>query len=97
MARPVSITFITRPGCHLCDDALEVIERVRASVSPRIETSLEKLNILDDPELEMQYVEGVPVVLINDELFGFWHVDEAEFTSAVRKAARGFRRKFGRK
>ena len=31
-ATPVLITLLSRPGCHLCDDAREVISRVAADL-----------------------------------------------------------------
>jgi glutaredoxin len=47
----------TRPGCHLCDDAHEVL--VRHGLSPQ------SINIDADPELTAKYTECVPVVVID--------------------------------
>ena len=52
-----------RPGCHLCEDAVAVIERVRTRVSFK----LEQRNIESDDELFARYLERIPVVEIDGE------------------------------
>jgi len=56
----------TRPGCHLCEEAREVLERVRA----RIPFALEERDITEDDALHRRYLERIPVgVLDGEELF----------------------------
>ena len=50
-----------RPGCHLCDDAVAIIERVRA----RLPFALEQRNIEADDGLFKRYLERIPVVEID--------------------------------
>jgi hypothetical protein len=73
------VTFYGRPGCHLCDDALEVVERVREHVP----FELEQRNIEADDRWMRAYLERIPVVAIDGrerfELF----VDEREFEVAL--------------
>lgn len=89
MPKIVAITLLSKPGCHLCDDARAVIERVRSSISIKgIETSLEELDILQDPALARLHAEEIPVVLINERRHAIWRVDEDRLTAAVEKAAR---------
>jgi glutaredoxin-like protein DUF836 len=73
------ITLIGKPGCHLCDDARAVIERVAADTG----TAWEELSILDDPALAERYWEHIPVVLVDGEQHDFWRVDEQRLRSAV--------------
>jgi Glutaredoxin-like domain (DUF836) len=73
------ITLIGKPGCHLCDDARAVIERVAADTG----TTWEELSILDDPDLAERYWEHIPVVLLDGEQHDFWRVDEDRLRSAV--------------
>ena len=47
----------TRQGCHLCDDAREIL--ARHGLSPRA------VDIDADPELIEKYTECVPVVVID--------------------------------
>ncbi|MFB6256678.1 MAG: glutaredoxin family protein [Haloplanus sp.] len=57
------VTVYTRDGCHLCDEAIETIERVTASL-PRPVT-LETVDVDADAELREQYGERVPYVTVN--------------------------------
>ena len=68
-----AVTLYGRPGCHLCDEAREVLERVRAEAP----FELLEIDIERDDELFKRYLERIPVVCLNgEELFEF-HVDEA--------------------
>jgi hypothetical protein len=47
-------------GCHLCDAALDVVDRVCAG-------DFERVGIDGDPELEAAYRESLPVVEVDGE------------------------------
>ena len=68
-----TLTLISKPDCHLCDVAREVIETVLAEL-PDDSVELEELSIADDPALYAQWWEKIPVVLIDGELHGHWRV-----------------------
>jgi glutaredoxin len=71
---PAEITLYSRPGCHLCDDARAVLERLRGELP----FTLTERDIERDPELHRAYLERIPVVAIDgEEVFDFF-VDEAE-------------------
>lgn len=55
--RQISVTLLTRKGCHLCDEAKEVL--LRHGLSPV------EIDIDSQPELQMKFGECVPVVRIN--------------------------------
>ena len=77
----LTVVIYGRPGCHLCDDALIVIERVRA----RVPFVLEQRDIEADAELFKRYLERIPVVAIDGvEAFELF-VDEHEFERALAK------------
>ena len=66
------VTLYGRPGCHLCDEAREVLVRVRAERP----FTLREVDIERDDELLRRYLERIPVVSVDgEELFDF-HVDE---------------------
>jgi glutaredoxin len=44
------ITIVSKPGCHLCEEARAVIERVAADLG----VGWEELSIEDDPALKEQ-------------------------------------------
>jgi len=76
------VTVYSRPGCHLCEQALAVVRRV----SERIPFELEERNIESDDRLLARYLERIPVVAIDGrECFEFF-VDEHELERALRAA-----------
>jgi Glutaredoxin-like domain (DUF836). len=73
------ITLITKPGCHLCDEARDVIERVARDLHVQwVERS-----ILDDPALSAAYSEQIPVILVDGEQHDYWGVDEGRLRAAL--------------
>ena len=79
---PPRITLISKPGCHLCDQAREVIERVAQDLRVQwVERS-----ILDDPELSAAYSEQIPVTLVDGAQHDYWRVDESRLRAALRSA-----------
>jgi glutaredoxin len=57
------LTLYGKPGCHLCEEAREVVDAVRAERP----FDLEEVDITRDPELESRYRERIPVVAIDGE------------------------------
>jgi glutaredoxin len=79
-----TLTLYSRPGCHLCDDARAVLERVRA----RAAFSLQEVDITTDDDLHRRYLERIPVVTLGDEeLFEFF-VDEAALEARLYRLTR---------
>ncbi|WP_372481940.1 glutaredoxin family protein [Streptomyces fuscigenes] len=76
---PRRVTLIAKPGCHLCDDARSVLERVCAETG----ASLEEKDITGDDALRDAYWEQIPVVLVDGEQHTFWRVDEARLRRAL--------------
>jgi glutaredoxin len=58
-----SVTLVGASGCHLCESARKVIDRVRAEVP----FELEEIDITGDVDLERRYRERIPVVLVDGE------------------------------
>src|SRR5688500_6414077 len=59
-ATPI-VTLYTKPGCHLCEAAEQVIAAVRGRQS----FELVVRNILDDTEADERYRHAIPVVLVD--------------------------------
>lgn len=94
----VRITLIGKPGCHLCDDARATIAAARDGLTGRgIPTEFEELDILEDEELARHHSEDIPVVQVNGRRHAIWRVDPERLTAAVEKAAKGGRRRPGRR
>ena len=79
------ITLIGKPGCHLCDDARAVIERVAREEG----VECEELNMLDDPELVARYAEQIPVTLVDGRQHDYWRVDENRLRKVLSAPPRG--------
>jgi glutaredoxin len=78
------VTLVTKPGCHLCDEARGVVTAVLADFAS---VSLDERSILDDPQLLEQYSEEIPVVLINGRVHNIWRVDPVRFRTALEGAS----------
>jgi hypothetical protein len=79
------VTLYSKPGCHLCDDARLVIERVCADLGE----SYDEVSILDDPALLERYAEEIPVTLVDGKQHDFWRVDEGRLRAALAPPASG--------
>jgi glutaredoxin len=75
------VTVYGKPDCHLCDDALVTLRRVRAGTL----FELVEVDITTDDALHGRYLERIPVVALDgEELYDFF-VDEADL---LRRLAR---------
>ena len=74
------VTVISRIGCHLCEIAIDKINLVKEQLQFDLEIKL----INDLPELEKEYGEQVPVILIDNKIHDYWRVDIARFTKAIK-------------
>jgi hypothetical protein len=60
-----TIVLYGKPGCHLCEDARDVL----LVALGHYDFVIEEKNILEDDDLFNEYVEDIPVVTIDGELF----------------------------
>jgi glutaredoxin len=80
MTTDARITLLSKPGCHLCDDARLVIERVAAEAS----VGWVEVDITSDPELQTAWWDQIPVTLVDGVQHDFWRVDEARLRAALK-------------
>lgn len=73
------LTLLSKPGCHLCDDARAIVLEVAGERG----LTLEEKNILEDEALLDQYAEEIPVLLIDDRVHTIWRVDPARLRRAL--------------
>jgi glutaredoxin len=74
-----TVTLYSRPGCHLCDEAREALERVAAKAPLEID----EIDITQDDRLHARYLERIPVVALDgEELFEFF-VDEESLERVI--------------
>lgn len=81
--------MVGKPGCHLCDVAKEVVERVAADTG----AGWQEVSILDDPGLAERFWEQIPVIFVDGEVHDFFRVDEDRLRAALNGRRRGWRRR----
>jgi glutaredoxin len=69
------LVLYSRPGCHLCDDARVVLQRIGEP--------FDEVDIDTDDELFKRYLERIPVIALDgEELYDFF-VDEQDLRRRV--------------
>jgi len=81
MADRPHVTFYTKPGCHLCDEAKREIARAGCAG----QFTFEEVNILSDPELQKRYGTEIPVVLIDGTHAFKYRLTAEDFCRAIQK------------
>ena len=86
----IALTLLTKPGCHLCDDARAVVDRVVSEVrgervmeTSNPEITVTELSILDDPDLTERYAEEIPVLLIDGVVHNIWRIEPERLRAAL--------------
>ena len=75
------ITLLGKPGCHLCDVAHGVLERLAKELDFDVETIL----IEADPALVEKHGEFVPVIYLDGQPHDFYRVNEERFRASLAK------------
>jgi len=73
------IRLLSKPGCHLCDDARTVIAAVCADTGE----AYDEVDITTDPELMEQYAEQIPVTFVDGKQHDYWRVDPERLRAAL--------------
>jgi glutaredoxin len=77
----INVTIYSKPGCHLCDVAKDVLLKVQR-VEPFV---LREVNIEEDPEARELYKESIPVIFVGGKKAFKFRVGEAEFLQRLRR------------
>jgi glutaredoxin len=93
----IEVTLYTRPGCHLCENAKEVMLPLLAEFG----AILREVNIDDDHELMQRFGHDIPVIFIGEHKAAKHRVDREQFHRQLEEAraggGRGMLRKNGGK
>ena len=73
------ITLLGKPGCHLCDDAREIVRRVADDLG----VTWEERDITQSEEDMREYWEKIPVTLVDGVQHDFWRVSEDRLRAAL--------------
>ena len=71
MPEPVHVAVLTREGCHLCATAEETLSRIAGEAG----LPVERVDVDADPELQAEYGDRVPVVLLDGREHSYFTVD----------------------
>lgn len=78
------ITLLSRPGCHLCDEARSVIERVATDLG----VGFEERDVTLSADDLAQYSEMIPVTFVDGVQHDFWRVSEQRLRAALTAPSR---------
>ena len=73
------VLVLTRQGCHICEQAIEVVAAVCAETGDSYATR----DVDTDPELVRQYTDQVPVTFVDGKQHDFWRVDPVRLRRAL--------------
>jgi hypothetical protein len=73
------ITLLSRPGCHLCDEARTVV----ATVADELGVGWDERDITDDAEDIAQYADMIPVTFVDGVQHDFWRVSADRLRAAL--------------
>jgi glutaredoxin len=78
------IEVLTRTGCHLCDQAVQVVR----SVCTETGEQYREIDVDSDPELLRTYSDQVPVTFVDGAQHDFWRVDPDRLKRALARRPR---------
>jgi len=81
-AESARVVLLGKPGCHLCDDARAVVERVTGELGERYVEH----DITRDPALMKEHGESIPVLIVDNVIVGFWRVSEQRLRAALGRS-----------
>lgn len=75
------VTLLGKDGCHLCDDAREVVARVCRELG----VAWDERDIRADPAELAEYADRIPVILLDGREHGYWRVEEDRLRRALAR------------
>lgn len=84
-ATKFEITFYTKAGCHLCEDARELLEEI----AEQSEYVLTEIDIRGDMAIFELYRYRIPVIIINQETLLEGKIDAQELAQALQHREEG--------
>ena len=89
MSKLIALTLLTKPGCHLCEEAKTVVDSVigkfKSEHSSENPIELTEVNILEDQALLERYGEEIPVLKINGATHAYWRIDSERLIAALNE------------
>jgi glutaredoxin len=81
----LSVVIYSKTNCGLCDDAVEVVERVQQRLAPELAVELRVIDITTLPHAELlRYRYEIPVVFVNGQDRFHHRVDEGALEGLLK-------------
>ncbi len=78
----IEVTFYTKAGCHLCEDARELLDEI----AQETEYLLTEIDIRSDMAVFELYRYRIPVIVINQQTLVEGRIDADELALAFQQA-----------
>ena len=75
------VEIYSKPGCHLCDEAKEVLIKAKK----KFDMEIKEINIEEDHELFQKYRYDIPVIWINGRKTYKYRIDPADLHRRLEK------------
>lgn len=82
-ASPARVRVYTRPGCHLCDQAIAVVAAVCGELGETWETVDITSDAARDEGLLERFHDEIPVTFVDGRQHDFWRVDADRLRAAL--------------
>jgi hypothetical protein len=73
------VTLLSRPGCHLCEEARSVVARVTGELG----VGWDERDVTESAADMAQYSDMIPVTLIDGIQHDFWRVSDERLRAAL--------------
>jgi glutaredoxin len=81
----MTLTLLSKPGCHLCEDLRALLD----DLQPDYGYTIEEVDITTDEDLFMQYRYEIPVLLLEGMELSRGPIDQQHLTAKLRRSAAG--------
>jgi hypothetical protein len=79
----IRLRLLSRPGCHLCEQMRDSVERLLAGEAREWEI----VDVDGDPDLARRWGEAIPILFVNGRLFARGRIPRLAAGLRLRRAA----------
>lgn len=85
----MTLTFVHRTGCSLCDAAYDELESFLGGINNRgcAKVEVERIDLADEPRLELAYGHRIPVIECDGEEICHFFFDESALLECLSRQA----------
>lgn len=80
------LEFLEKPGCHLCEDALPLVQKL----SRRLDLAIHRLDVEQDDDLMLEYALRIPVVRVHGTVIAEGLIEYKPMLTRARAALRAY-------